>query len=311
MRFIFVLGVFLAVLIAALPVASETLKEADSAFEERDYKRAFQLYMPLAEQGDLKAMVQVARMYKTARGVELNMSEAFRWYRSAARKGSMVGAYGQANMLYWGQGVEQDFKAAAYHYHQAAEKGHAEAARVLGTMYYQGQGLDKNMEQAAVWFRVGIERDSKQAKLWYNRMKREGHLSQDGTYIIKPEASIEDSPVSSVAKVSGEAGQTVTAVHTASSPVIAAQNVKGSSETEGDLSRTEYWAMAITGLAILLTAPLAFFSPKLFMYGRRSFFWRELLGERRTAVMIRVISIIVGLLGILLMFTGIYSNLKS
>jgi TPR repeat protein len=311
MRFIFTLGVTLVLLTDILVAADASMKEARTAYRKKDYKQAFQLYMTLAEQGNVKAMVEVAQMYYIARGVKHDASQALRWYQAAARGGSAKAAFRAALMFYDGHGTEQDYKAAADFFRQAAEKGHLRAHALLGSMYYEGRGMAKDMEQAAFWFRLGSEKGGHSAQQWLMKMKTEGYLAPDGTFVSKPEASADDKPVSSVVKVSGGVRQTVSAVDTGPPPVEAVQNVEQSREAEEDLSRTEYWAMAIAGLVMLLIAPLAFFFPEAFMYGRRSFFWRELLGEQATAVMIRVISIIIGVIGILFMFTGIYSNLKS
>ena len=95
----------------------------------------------------------------------------------------------------------------------------------------------------------------------------------------------------SAVKVRGGARQTITAVKDESSEVKE--------------ERSEAWQMVFSGLGILLISVLAFFVPKAFMYGRRSWFWRGLFGEPVTAVMIRVISFVVGAAGILIMLGGI------
>ena len=69
--------------------------------------------------------------------------------------------------------------------------------------------------------------------------------------------------------------------------------------------------MSSSGLVMLLMSVWAYFSPKVFMYGRRSWFWRELLGENATATMIRIISFPVGIAGIIIMIAGIITLLKG
>jgi uncharacterized protein len=138
MRFICLLVVFLAVLRAVSPVIAGSLEEAGTAFEERDYKRAFQLYIPLAEQGVSEAMVRLAEIYAGGCGIKGNASEALRWYQSAARQGNVDGAFGAARLFHKGRGADQDYEAAADLYQQAAETGHAAAAAWLGELYLQG-----------------------------------------------------------------------------------------------------------------------------------------------------------------------------
>ena len=101
----------------------------------------------------------------------------------------------------------------------------------------------------------------------------------------------------SAVKVRGGVRQTITAVRNEPAPV--------------QEESSEAWWMVFSGLGILLISVLAFFVPKAFMYGRRSWFWRELFGESVTAVMIRVISLIVGAAGILVMLAGIITLLEN
>jgi len=108
---------------------------------------------------------------------------------------------------------------------------------------------------------------------------------------------IVNKPAAHVAKVSGGARQTITAVHPGPSP----------KQTE----KSEAWWMTFLGLALLLTSAGAFFSPKVFMYGRRSGFWRELIGEQSTATMVRVISFTIGVAGTLIMLWGIFTILEG
>lgn len=102
----------------------------------------------------------------------------------------------------------------------------------------------------------------------------------------------ENNPLTPVVKVDGGVRQTITAVHPGPSP----------KQTE----KSEAWWMTFSGLVLLLISVGAFFVPKAFMYGRRSWFWRDLIGENATAIMIRIISCIVGVAGALIMLAGIF-----
>lgn len=106
-----------------------------------------------------------------------------------------------------------------------------------------------------------------------------------------------DEHTTSVVTVTGGVRGTITAVHSGSPP-------KESGTSEG-------WWMAVSGLALMLISAAAFFSPKVFMYGRRSWFWRELIGEKATAIMIRVVSFIVGAAGALVTLGGIFIILEG
>lgn len=111
---------------ALLSTATSTLVYANSpeqkfeqgiaAYTQGDYHTAFELWKPLAEQGDAKAQYNLAKMYDQ------------------------------------GKGVKQDYQQAAKWSQKAAEQGYAEAQFILGTMYYQGEGVKRNHKQAKIWF---------------------------------------------------------------------------------------------------------------------------------------------------------------
>ena len=54
---------------------------------EKDLARSLGLYLLLAEEGNVQAMVKVGRMYLEARGTEVNLDEARYWFERAANQG--------------------------------------------------------------------------------------------------------------------------------------------------------------------------------------------------------------------------------
>ena len=81
-----------ASLAAALALAAPATAAADyeagqKAYAAADYKRTMSEWRPLAETGDARAQVGVARMYELGQGVSEDPVEAIRWYRMAAEQG--------------------------------------------------------------------------------------------------------------------------------------------------------------------------------------------------------------------------------
>jgi hypothetical protein len=302
MRFIFSLIVFFAVLASAPPGTATTLEDAERAFENRDYKQACQLYLPLAEQGVPEAMVRVAEIYEYGWLADSKSHdfEALQWYLKAARHGNADGAFGAAQMYRIGRNADQDYKAAANLYQQAAEAGNAEAAAWLGQLYFQGQGVEKDLEQAGAWLNIGAEKSSR-ARLLLKALIKRGLLAPDGTVINKSDES--------AVKAEGATRQTLTAVR-GKSPADIKVQAKSAEQAE-QKAPPEAWVMIISGLAVMFFAFIAFRFPELFMDGRRSFFWKDLIGERATAIMIRVISTLVGIAGILVTILGVIIFIKG
>jgi len=104
-----------------------------------------------AEQGDVKAQVNLGLMYDQGEVVPQNYQQAVIWYTKGAEQGD---ADAQANlgvMYKQGIGVTQDYQRALAWYTKAAEQGHAKAQVNLAVMYYEGQGVPQNYGLAYVW----------------------------------------------------------------------------------------------------------------------------------------------------------------
>jgi uncharacterized protein len=55
-----------------------------AAYERGEYATAFQLWRPLAEQGDTDAKYDIGILYVEGHGVPQDYSEAVKWFRKAA-----------------------------------------------------------------------------------------------------------------------------------------------------------------------------------------------------------------------------------
>ena len=99
-------------------VFGDDYKDGKDAYERKDYKTAYKLWLPLAEQGNATAQYNLGVMY------------------------------------YNGQGVPQDYKEAVRLYRLAAEQGLARAQSNLGVMYRKGRGVPQDYKEADKWWRL-------------------------------------------------------------------------------------------------------------------------------------------------------------
>ena len=97
------------------------------AHKRKDYKEAFRLWKPLAEQADATAQCNLGQMYRLGHGVPQDYKEAFKWYRLAAEQGFADGQCCLGEMYYEGEGVPHDYAEAIKWWKLAAEQGHEEA----------------------------------------------------------------------------------------------------------------------------------------------------------------------------------------
>ncbi len=79
-------------------------------------------------------------MYHNGQGVRQDYAEEGNWYRKAAEQGNVKAQVNLGVMYHNGIGVPQDYAEAARWSRKAAEQGNAGAQNNLGGMYNMGQG---------------------------------------------------------------------------------------------------------------------------------------------------------------------------
>ena len=116
-------------------VYGDDFQDGLDAYKRQDYKTAYKLFLPLAEQGNASAQFNLSVMYDKGRGVPQDYKEAVRLYRLSAEQGVASAQFNLGSMYSNGLGVPQDYKEAVKWYRLAAEQGFAGAQSNLGVMY--------------------------------------------------------------------------------------------------------------------------------------------------------------------------------
>ena len=119
-------------------VFADDLQDGLDAAVRGDYKTAYKLWLPLAEQGDAEAQYNLGVMYEHSLGVPQDYKEAFKWYRLAAEQGDADAQNNLGVMYNEGQGVPQDYKEAVKWWRLSAEQGDEQAQINLATMHDDG-----------------------------------------------------------------------------------------------------------------------------------------------------------------------------
>jgi len=148
---------------APLPPPSARFLEGVTAYDMGDYKRAFEVWLPLAQGGDLAAMRNVALLLRKGEGTKRDPERALWFYEEAGRKGFGLAQLNAAFMHLEGDGVPKDLEAAAFWFHAAALSGSPIAQFNLAVMYERGQGVDKDMPLALGWYALAARSRSKLA----------------------------------------------------------------------------------------------------------------------------------------------------
>ena len=143
---------------ATAPASAGANYEAGSAaYDAGDYDKARHIWLPLAENGDVRAQRGMGKMYEKGRGVERDFATALKWYRPAAEKGDAESQYRLSVGYGYGMGVQKDEAKAMEWLRKAAENGQKRAQRSLAKAYEDGMN--------------GLPRDPEKAKYWYDRSK--------------------------------------------------------------------------------------------------------------------------------------------
>lgn len=123
------------VLAFAVPALSATMSEVTALHDAKRYKEAFAAVKPLAEAGDVKAMVLLAAMYRDGQGTEESSGEARKWYGKAAEAGDAEAQYNYALVLIDEDAGTTDPAASAEWLAKAAGNGNDKAQYNLGLIY--------------------------------------------------------------------------------------------------------------------------------------------------------------------------------
>jgi len=187
--------IFSTVLLLQAPATGQELEiSANEAYAKGDYATAQSKWRSAADKGDLKAQVNLGRLYALGHGVDKDEVVAMSWFRKAADNGSAV-AHHNLGVMYE-TGAHRDIEAAAKHYRVAAEGGRTESQTALGKLYQDGRGVARDYREAAKWLEKaaddddpeaqfllgafyangwGVERDNGEMLYWTRRSARQGH----------------------------------------------------------------------------------------------------------------------------------------
>ena len=136
------------------PAIAEPLKDATKAYEDGDYKTAYRLFGPFAEQGLPEAQHNLCVMNRKGQGVPEDYVAAAKWCKKAAEQGYAQAQSSLGVMYKKGQGVPQDYAEAAKWLGKAVEQEYAPAMYNLGIMYRDGQGVLQDNLFAHMWFNL-------------------------------------------------------------------------------------------------------------------------------------------------------------
>jgi len=153
--------VFISLLIFSNLSFADLFRQANAAYELKDYQNAFKLFKRAAKKGNPKAQYNLAYLYDRGVGTTKNLRQAIFWYKKAAAKKHINASYNLAYLYQHANPPIQNYKAALESYKVAAKLGSISALVNIGRLYFMGQGVKKNYSEAYSWFLLAIARGSR------------------------------------------------------------------------------------------------------------------------------------------------------
>ena len=152
MKFTGILFSFLILLFGGYDISQGSeLQRAAAAYKEGDYDTALNIFMPLAEEGDMVAQFNVAKMYRKGTGVPKDYKTAVKWFALSAEQGNAKAQYHLGVAHSFGLGVVPDYKIALKWFNRSAEQGDTFSQYHLSRLYYLGNGVPEDKVYAHMW----------------------------------------------------------------------------------------------------------------------------------------------------------------
>ena len=164
------------------PVLSnaDQLEDVQATIRNEDFKKAFELLVPLAEENHAEAQLLLGTLYINGEGIEKDDTKGLSWIMKAGRQGydpararafsiySELASRGDASAMYNlgymflnGWGGEQNTDTGIEWLERAAKNGHVHSAKVLSGIYADGKfGIAPDKEKASFWSSLPVNSDS-------------------------------------------------------------------------------------------------------------------------------------------------------
>lgn len=141
---------YLLLIILLLPgwLVAGPLEDGHEAFDNQQYKKAYDLWLPLAQKNDPDALYNIGLLYMKGLGVEKNERTALSYFTRAGELGMVDAMYNAGVLFYTGKGVYPDYKSAIEWWQAAAYAGNANAQNNLAIMYAFAYGTGQNGKKA-------------------------------------------------------------------------------------------------------------------------------------------------------------------
>jgi hypothetical protein len=132
-----------ALMMGSVKVVLADYEAGAKAYQEGKFAIAFEEWLPLAQQGNLRAQLLLGFLHRDGEGVAKDFKEAMKWFLKAATQGNALAQSNLSNMYQNGLGVLQDFVIAHMWSNIAGANGSKSGAAIR-------VGLEKKMTSVQI-----------------------------------------------------------------------------------------------------------------------------------------------------------------
>lgn len=125
------------------------LRAADTYFEQKDYEKAYKLYIQYEKYLDEVQQYRIAWIYFEGKGTAKDYAKAKTYFEKVAVKGNDDAMNALGYLYHKGLSVKKDNIEARYWYKKAADIGNTNAQLLLGLVYAE----EKDYTNAATWIK--------------------------------------------------------------------------------------------------------------------------------------------------------------
>ncbi|WNJ99819.1 tetratricopeptide repeat protein [Thalassospiraceae bacterium LMO-JJ14] len=127
------------------------VKEGFAAYQAGDFKKAYDIWLPLAEAGNAEAQFRIGRLYRRGEGVPEDSSIAALYWAKASLQYHLSGMQNLGVLYDLGEGVERNQYKAFELYKYAASHCNVFAQFSLGALYAQTYTPEQSFPLAYQW----------------------------------------------------------------------------------------------------------------------------------------------------------------
>ncbi|CAN0486387.1 unnamed protein product, partial [Laminaria digitata] len=130
------------------------VKEGFAAYQRSEFKKAYDIWLPLAEAGNAEAQFRVGRLYSFGDGLHLDPLKAIRWYNRALKNGHLMAAFNVG--VHFGEfsSAHYDLKRSVESFLIGANAGDVDAQRALAFAHIVTHIRNQDFAEAYKWFFV-------------------------------------------------------------------------------------------------------------------------------------------------------------